>query len=159
MPEVPVAWLCAQDGARRLLAQSAACWPHASFECRAVHDVLALTLLFACRDELLLKVGQAEAGRLRALMADDVEWAVWCHGRLDPGVSDLACADRELATRAFRWLAASRLLGGSLDEALGARAVAATWRGAGVGVGVALAQRVLDPREFRCHSDQGPGTA
>ncbi|MFJ7098837.1 hypothetical protein ACIQWL_53585 [Streptomyces mirabilis] len=156
--EVPVAWLRAQDGASRLIAHSGARWPQASFEYRAVHDVLALTLLFAGRDAPLLNVSQAQPGVLRTLVADDVEWAVWCQGCLDPGVSDLPRADKELATRAFRYLAASRLLGGSLDEALDIRTVTATFRGAGVGVGVALAQRVLDPRARRCHTNHWPDT-
>lgn len=156
--EVPVAWLRAQDGASRLIMHSGACWPQASFEYRAVHDVLTLTLLFAGRDTPLLNVNQAQPDALRPLVADDVEWAVWCQGCLDPGVPDLPRADKELATRAFRYLAASRLLGGSLDEALDIRAVTATCRGAGVSIGVALAQRVLDPCPRRCHTNPWPGT-
>ncbi|MEV0186105.1 hypothetical protein AB0I54_43755 [Streptomyces sp. NPDC050625] len=156
--EVPAAWLRAQDGASWLITHSGACWPQASFEYRSVHDVLALTLLFAGRDTPLLNVNQTQPGALRTLVADDVEWAVWCQGCLDPGVPDLLRADKELATRAFRYLAASRLLGGSLDEALDIRAVIAASRAAGVSVGVALAQRVLDPPPRRCHTNHWPGT-
>lgn len=143
--EVPLAWLCAQDGAGRLLARSEAPWPPGSFEYRAVHDVLALTLLFACPVEALPGVGSTDLRALRAVVADDVEWAVWCQERLDVGAWDLPPTDRKPAGRAFHWLAASRLLGGSVDEATGICAAAAACRGAGVSVGVALARRVLAP--------------
>lgn len=156
--EVPVAWLRAQDRASRLIAHSGAFWSQASFEYRAVHGVLALTLLFSCRDVPRYNINQAQLGKLRPLVADDVKWAVWCQGRLNPGVSDLPCADEERATRAFRYLAAGRLLGGSFDVALDMGAVTATSRGAGVSVGVALAQRILDPRARRYHRDHRPST-
>ncbi|MFJ2478594.1 hypothetical protein ACIOWI_37810 [Streptomyces sp. NPDC087659] len=143
--EVPLVWLSAQDGASRLLAHSQACWPQASFEYRAVHDVLALTLLCTCPVEALPGFSSTELGALRALVEDDVEWAVWCQGRLDAGTWDLPPADRILAGRAFHRLSAGRLLAGSVDEALGICAATAAYRGAGVRLGVTLARRLLDP--------------
>jgi hypothetical protein len=153
VPEVPVAWMCAQDGASWLLAQGGSCWPPASFEYGAVHDVLALTLLFTYRNTPLSEASRARIGVLRPLVTDDVEWVVWCQGRFDHGVPNLPRADKELAARRFRSLAASRLLGGSLDDVLDTCAVTATCRGAGVSVGVALARRVLDAQTHRCHTD------
>lgn len=141
--EVPVAWLCAQDGASQLLAQSGVSWPPASFEYRAAHDVLALTLLFARRSGAGLELSPGKIGLLRALVADDVEWAVWCQARLNLCPPGLPRADRHLAVRAFRWLAASRLLGGSLSDVVGACTATANCRGAGVSVGVALARQQL----------------
>ncbi|MGW2562289.1 hypothetical protein ACWCXB_24130 [Streptomyces sp. NPDC001514] len=143
--DVPMAWLCAQEAASRLLAPSGAYRPQASFEYRAAHDVLALTLLFRGRDSV---PSESPAGRreLRTLVADDVAWAVWCQARLGPGSPDLSCADRDLAGRAWGRLTASRLLGGSLDDALGACANTATCRGAGVSVGLAVARQLLDAR-------------
>ncbi|MFF8432304.1 hypothetical protein ACF07Y_45710 [Streptomyces sp. NPDC016566] len=110
-----------------------------------MHDVLALTLLFTCPAETLPGVSSTDLGALRAVVADDVEWAVWCQGHLDVDAWDLRPTDRKPAGRAFHWLAASRLLGGSVDEAMGICAATATCRGAGVSVGVALARRVLAP--------------
>ncbi|WP_126903436.1 hypothetical protein [Streptomyces sp. WAC 01325] len=142
---VPMAWLRAQDGARQLIAHSDARWPKASFEYRVVHDVLALTLLFAGREVPVPNGDQAQPGLLRPLLDNDVEWAVWCQGRLDADASDLPRVNKDFAAQAFRCLAASRLLGGSLDAALDARTITAVFRGAGVSVGVMLARRVLDP--------------
>ncbi|WP_331764692.1 hypothetical protein [Streptomyces anthocyanicus] len=151
---MPLAWLCAQDSASRLLADSQAPWPQASFEYRAVHDVLALTLLFTCPLEALLAFSPEDFDAAHTLVTDDVEWAVWCQGRLDDG--DLSPADRELAASTFRWLAASRLLGGSLDEIRGICTATAACRGAGVSVGVTLARRALDSWAHRHPSDPGP---
>ncbi|MGW1561939.1 hypothetical protein ACWCQ1_36210 [Streptomyces sp. NPDC002144] len=154
---MPLAWLCAQDSASRLLTHSQEPWPQASFEYRAVHDVLALTLLFTCPLEALLAFSPADFEAAHALVTDDVEWAVWCQARLDTG--DLPPADREPAARTFRWLAASRLLGGSLDEARGICVSTATYRGAGVTAGVTLARRVLGPWAHQRHPGQEPNLA
>ncbi|MEV2235403.1 hypothetical protein AB0H69_43550 [Streptomyces phaeochromogenes] len=154
---MPLAWLCAQDSARRLLAHSQAPWPQASFEYRAPHDVLALTLLFTCPLEVLLAFSPGGFDAAHALVTDDVEWAVWCQGRLDVG--DVSPADRELAARTFRWLAASRLLGGSLDEARGICTATGTCRGAGVSVGVTLARRALGSWAHKRSPGPGPNAA
>ncbi|MFH8533784.1 hypothetical protein ACH4GE_35855 [Streptomyces tendae] len=140
---MPLAWLCAQDGAGRLLARSQAPWRLPSFEYRATHHVLALTLLLTCPSEALPGLGGADAGTLRTLVSDDVEWALWCHTTLTTGTGGLSSADRVAADGAFHWLTSSRLLGGSLDDALGAWTATATRLGAGVGVGVMLARRAL----------------
>ncbi|MFD9053183.1 hypothetical protein [Streptomyces zaomyceticus] len=149
--EEAVAWLRAQDGASRLLLFSGAWWPTESFEHHAVHDVLALTLLLGTGVSPVPD-SMEELDRLRELMAYDVEWAVWCQRSLDSGASDLSCADRVRAKGAFRWLVDSRLVGGSLISGLEGAEIAAPYRGAGVSVGVALAQHVLDlwANRFRC---------
>ncbi|MFJ5036096.1 hypothetical protein ACIQB5_51015 [Streptomyces sp. NPDC088560] len=156
LAEVPIAWLSAQDSASRLLDETGACWPAASFEHRAVHDVLALTLLFAARFEAPSDSCE-DLGLLQALVADDVEWAVWCQGRLGLADSDLSRSDRERAERTFRWLTDTRLVAGSLSDTLGVCALSAPFRGAGVSVGVALAQRVLDLWAHRFRPWPGTG--
>lgn len=146
-----MAWLRARDGASRLLLLSDAWWPTESFEHHAVHDVLALTLLLSTRVSPLHD-SMEELERLRELMACDVEWAVWCQQNLACGASELSCADQIRAKGAFRWLVDSRLIGGSLISGLQRSEIAAPYRGAGVSVGVALAQQVFDvlARRFRC---------
>jgi hypothetical protein len=147
--EVPVAWLCAQDGAERLLAGSTACRAVGAFEYRAVHDVLSLTLLFSGRLPTARAFSPGELRLLRALVADDVEWALWCQGRLALGVPELPRADRDLAVRALGRLAAGRPPGGLPPDTPAVCAFAATLPGAGVWVGMALARQVLDPRARR----------
>jgi hypothetical protein len=157
--EVPLAWLCAQDSASQLLAHSQAPWPQASFEYRAAHEVLALTLLFSCPSEALPGFSPAGLGTLRALVTDDVEWALWCHATLDVGACGMSSADRKVADSAFRWLTSSRLLGGSLDEALGVCTATATCRGSGVSVGVMLARRALGSWARKHPSNPGASVA
>lgn len=152
--EVPLAWLCAEDSASRLLVCSQAPWSQASFEYRAAHDVLALTLVFTCPPG-----PPADLGTPHALLADDTEWALWCHARLDTGLCSLQPADKRLAVRAFRGLTSSRLVGGSLDQTLEACAVTVVGRGAGVSVGVASARRVLDPWAEQNHPGRGTNVA
>ncbi|MEU9337094.1 hypothetical protein AB0D49_28665 [Streptomyces sp. NPDC048290] len=153
--EVPLAWLCAQDSASRLLAHGQPLWSQASFEYRAAHDVLALTLLFTCPPGASPGFTPADLGAMHARVADDVEWALWCHAHLDAGTWSLAPADWTLARVAFRWLESSRLLGGSPDATLGICAATATRHGAGVSVGVTLARRMLDPWAYQYQPGQG----
>ncbi|MFG2526015.1 hypothetical protein [Streptomyces sp. NPDC048527] len=100
-----------------------------------MHDVLALTLLFSGSGSRLEP--------LRALLADDVEWTVWCQGRLDHGAG-LQSQDAEQAARTLNWLAGSRLVGGSFFDEGCRCTVDETRSGAGVGAGVALARWLLD---------------
>lgn len=141
--EVPLAWLCAQDEADRLLGADQAPWWRPTFEYRAAQDVLALTLLLTCPSDALPGLHPSDVGALRALVADDVEWALWCHTTLDSGDPDLTPADRRPAEGAFHRLTSGRLLGGSFDESLGICAETATWRGTGLSVGVTLTRRAL----------------
>lgn len=138
-------------GASRLLAQSGRGWSQASFEYRAVHDVLALTLLFTCQGAPQLESSHAWLDTVTVLTTHDVEWAVWCQERLD-GDPRLADVDKELATDAFRSLAASRLVGGLLDETLDALMVIPTYPGVGLSIGVSIAQRMFDERGRRFRS-------
>ncbi|MER6168060.1 hypothetical protein [Streptomyces violaceorubidus] len=140
---MPLAWLCAQDGAGRLLARSRNPWRLPSFEYRATHHVLALTLLFTCPPDAMPALGGEDAGMMRTLVSDDVEWALWCYTTLATGAGGLSSPDRIAADGAFRWLTSSRLLGGALDEELETWTDTATRLGAGVGVGVLLARRAL----------------
>lgn len=157
--EVPLAWLCAQDSASRLLAHSQAPWPQTSFEYRAAHDVLALTLLFTCPPEALPGFSPADLGTLPTLVTDDVEWALWCHATLGADARGLPPADRKLAGNAFHWLTSSCLLGGSLEETLGICTATATCRGAGVSVGVTLARRALGSWAHKRSPGPGPNSA
>lgn len=157
--EAPLAWLCAQDSASRLLAHSQMSWTQASFEYRAAHDVLALTLLLTCPPEALPGFSPADMPPLRALVIDDVEWALWCRTTLDVGACGMPPADREAADSAYRWLTSSRLLCGSLDEALGVCVATANRRGAGVSVGVTLARRALNSWAHDHPTPSGPNGA
>ncbi|MFC8277547.1 hypothetical protein ACFUJR_34430 [Streptomyces sp. NPDC057271] len=134
-----MAWLCAQESARILIEEGGVSWPQASFEYRATHDVLALSVLLArldAEDEL-----QLERRALRGLLDNDVEWATWCESRLMCGASALSLPDLAVAGAAWRWLAGSRLLGGSLQAQVCQET--AMCRGVGVSVGVTQARRLL----------------
>lgn len=135
---IPLLWLCAQDTARVLIEEGGPSWPQASFEYRATHDVLALSVLLACpgsEEEL-------ERRALRRLVDNDVEWAMWCESRLTCGAPALSSPDLAVASAAWQWLAGSRLLGGSFQVQVCQET--AMCRGVGVSVGVTQARRLLD---------------
>jgi hypothetical protein len=141
-PEPPMAWLCAQDNALALITAGAPGLATASFERRAASDVLALTLMLG---------GAAAPGRVwsgasgvQELLADDVEWALWCQARLDQPPAGLLAADLEMARSAWRWLEHSRLLPG---PNLRIYPSGMALPGIGVSMGVAIARRIADPAE------------
>lgn len=142
-----MAWLRAQDNATRLFARrgGGGLWHTGSFEHRSVHDVLALTLLFSRYGS---ELGPGRIALLRALLADDVEWVVWCQGHLTHDTA-VGPQDVEQAARSLGWLTGSRLLAGSLYDAFNRCTVDASRTGAGVSVGVSLARRLLDVRGGR----------
>ncbi|WP_331747820.1 hypothetical protein OIA45_48190 (plasmid) [Streptomyces chartreusis] len=121
-----------------LIEEDGPLWPQASFEYRATHDVLALSVLLACPNP----VGQGDRRALRALVDNDVEWALWCESQLTCGALALSSPDLALAGAAWRWLANSRLLGGSFH--VQACQETATRSGVGVSVGVTQARRLLN---------------
>lgn len=123
-----------------LIEEGGVLWPQASFEYRATHDVLALSVLLA----RLESEGepQLEWRALRGLLDNDVEWALWCESQLMCGASAFRSPDLVVASSAWRWLAGSRLLGGSLQAQV--RQEMTMCRGVGVSVGVTQARCLLD---------------
>jgi hypothetical protein len=142
LPEPPLAWLSAQDISLALIMATEPAWPRASFEHRAVHDVLALTLMLGGTAGIARGPAASDLRVLRRLLANDVEWAVWCQDSLDHPPTLLTVADTEMARSAWRWLARSRLLEGSI-QCMRLPGVASC-PGMGVPSGVAAARRVLD---------------
>jgi hypothetical protein len=141
--DLPLTWLCVAEAACALIAERRPDWREASFEFRATQHVLALTGVladitkvdgnFAVRDTRILR-----------LLADDVEWAVWCQGQLDKPAPGLAVADTDRARNAWHWLTHSRLLVGSFQEPCSPCPAMASFRGVGVTLGVALSRVVID---------------
>ncbi|SRR5712691_2761622 len=129
-------------------------WRESFFEHRAAHEVLALTLMLSGVAATAHSLAASDRRDLQRLLADDVGWAVWCQGRLDHPPDGLTGADIEMARSAWRWLARSRLLGGSLLgggslPGVCARGVAPC-PGMGVQLGVAKAQHAADLTERPC---------
>jgi hypothetical protein len=139
--DVPVAWLWAQDTASALITASGRDWPRASFELRATHDVLALTIILAGLTGSAAHPTDCDLGVLGDLLADDVAWAVWCQGRLDNPEPVLIAADADMARSAWLWLTRSKLLGGEFQD---------SFNGVGVSLGVTEARGVLEGRATRC---------
>ena len=116
-------------------------WRESCFEHRAAHEVLALTLMLSGVAATAHRLAASDRRDLQRLLADDVGWAVWCQGRLDHPPDGLTGADIEMARSAWRWLARSKLLGGSL---LGVCAPGVeSCPGMGVPLGVAKAQHAI----------------
>jgi hypothetical protein len=141
---MPLTWLCAEEAAYRLIAARRADWPIASFEFRATQHVLALTGVLADITMVRRNLAAPDTRILRSLLADDVEWAVWCQGQLDKPAPGLTVADADRARNAWRWLSRSRLLAGSFEEPCSPCRAVASLRGVGVTLGVALSRVVLD---------------
>jgi hypothetical protein len=142
--DLPLTWLRAEEAACALIAARRPGLRKASFEFRATHHVLALTVMLADAAKLTGNVATHQARILQGLLADDVEWAVWCQGQLDDPAPELTVADTELASCAWRWLTHSRLLGGSFQEPCSPCAAVASFRGVGVALGVAQSRGVLE---------------
>ncbi|MFJ4633976.1 hypothetical protein [Streptomyces sp. NPDC088847] len=140
---VPAAWRCAQETARILIDEGGLRWPRASFGYRATHAVLALSVLLACPSSGK-KLNEKELSVLQMLVNDDVEWAVWCEGRLGLRASHFASPDLIVATSEWQWLANSHLLRGSFPETVQACQETLMRRGVGVNIGVTHARRLLD---------------
>jgi|HubBroStandDraft_6_1064221.scaffolds.fasta_scaffold11124_4 hypothetical protein len=142
LPEPPLAWFSARDISLALIMATEPAWPRASFEHRAAHDVLALTLMLGGTAGIARGPAASDLRRLQRLLADDVEWAAWCQGSLDRPPVGPTVADTEMACSAWRWLARSRLLEGSI-QCIRLPGVAFC-SGMGVPSGAAAARRVLD---------------
>jgi hypothetical protein len=142
--DVPLAWLCAEEAACALIAARRPGWFRASFEFRATQHVLALTGVLADTAEVTGNFPARDARIIRRLLADDVEWAVWCRGQLDKPAPGVTLADIDMARSAWRWLTNSRLLAGSFQEPCSLCPPVASFRGVGVALGVALSRGVLD---------------
>jgi hypothetical protein len=140
---VPVAWLCAQDSASALIAAGGHGWPRSSFESRAAHDVLALTVLLTGFGRTGGLPAPFELGVLQRLLMDDVEWAVWCQSVLDGGAPGLTEADVTAAGAAWQWLSHGRLLGGTLVDLCSPCDPVSSLHGVGVSVGVAEARKAV----------------
>lgn len=133
---MPAAWQCAQRTAANLIERA---WksppPLASFEYRATHDVLSLTILLLAsareqREDLLCAAA--------AVVDYDLEWALWCSTALAQAPAHLSPADFDAANSAWEWLTHSRLFGDDPFYRPGGYADAATRSGAGLTIGVAL---------------------
>jgi hypothetical protein len=142
--DVPLAWLCSEEAACALIAVRRPDWFRASFEFRATQHVLALTRVLANTAEVNGNFPARGARILRRLLADDVEWAVWCRGQLDKPAPGLTLADIDMARNAWRWLTHSRLLAGSFQGPCSLCPAVASFRGVGVALGVALSRGVLE---------------
>jgi hypothetical protein len=142
--DVPLSWLCAEEAACALIVARRPGWFRASFEFRATQHVLALTGMLADTAEVNGNFPARDKPILRRLLADDVEWAVWCRGQLDKPAPGLTLADIYMARNAWRWLSTSRLLAGSFQESCSLFPAAALFRGVGVALGVALSRGVLE---------------
>ncbi len=141
---MPAGWLRGQDTAYALITRAGLAWPRASFEFRSTHDVLALTVMLAGIAGSRSVPTADELRFVRHLLADDVEWAVWCQGGLDRPAPGLSIADIGMAGAAWRWLTRSRLLGGAFQDPCTPCATVASLHGVGVSLGVAEARRVID---------------
>jgi hypothetical protein len=142
--DLPLTWLCAEDAACALIVARRPDWRRGSFEFRATQHVLALTGVLGYVVKVNGKFAAHETRILRRLLADDVEWAVWCQGQLDEPAPGLMAADIERARRVWRWLTRSRLLAGSFQEPCAPCPAVASFRGVGVTLGVALSRGVLE---------------
>jgi hypothetical protein len=141
---VPYIWPSARRTAALLIERAWASPPAAaSFEYRATHDVLALTVLLTefgntgaehRHDRLCMVMGRLEY---------DLEWALWCSDQLARAPARLAATDLDEAVAAWKWLTHSRLLHGSLARRPATYTGTTTRAGAGVSVGVAHAHRSL----------------
>jgi len=140
-PDRPLPWPCAQENALALLTVGESRWPRASFEHRAAHEVLALTLMLSGTAAMGHALAVSDRANLQRLLADDVGWAVWCQGSLDHPPSGLTAADIEMARSAWSWLTHSRLLGGYLPD-ICSQGVAVC-PGMGVALGVAMARQAV----------------
>ncbi|MFK0223869.1 hypothetical protein ACIQWN_37530 [Streptomyces vinaceus] len=136
--DMSLSWLCAQETARIFIEEDGTFAPEASFEYRATHDVLALSVLLSCSSS----AEQGERRAVRGLVDNDVEWALWCENRLMRGALTLSPTDLALAIAAWQWLAGSRLIGGTFH--LQECRPTAMLSGVGVTVGVTEARRLLD---------------
>jgi hypothetical protein len=147
--DVPLAWLCAEEAACELIAARRPGWLRASFEFRATQHVLALTGVLADTAEVNRNYPARDTRILRLLLADDVEWAVWCRGQLDKPAPGLTLADVAMARNAWRRLTNSRLLAGSFQEPCSLFPAASFFRGVGVALGVALSRGVLEDGAYQ----------
>jgi hypothetical protein len=145
--EPPLSWLCAQENALALITVGESRWPRASFEHRAAHEVLALTLMLSAAAAMGHGLSASDRANLQRLLADDVGWAVWCQGSLDHPPSGLTAADIEMARSSWSWLTHTRLLGGSLPE-ICSRGLAVR-PGMCVSLGVAMARYAVGPSRRR----------
>ncbi|GJF35087.1 hypothetical protein KNE206_77870 [Kitasatospora sp. NE20-6] len=153
--DVPLAWLCAQEAARRLIAAGTASWPRASFEYRATHDVLALTLILEGVTASFFGPTSHEIADLLVRLEDDVAWALWCQAELgSTGAAVLSRSDRAFAVATLRWLVSSRLLAGSFQDSDDPCGASAKCHGVGLSTGVAQAYRLLDEQRVRRQPDR-----
>ncbi|WP_299531896.1 hypothetical protein [uncultured Streptomyces sp.] len=115
---VPMAWLCAEYAADRLLRTGDLMEP-TTLEFRAGRDALALTLFLCGGTGAPAALPPARVDELRLLTASGTPWRRWVAGRLaerelrEPGDPGLV-----LARTAWRWLEETELLATDL-EALG----------------------------------------
>ncbi|WP_331728079.1 hypothetical protein [Streptomyces sp. NBC_01176] len=113
--EVPLGWLAAEGTAWWLLECGDVCWPWSPFECRATHEVLALTAL------LTVPMGHAgpSPGRrlpdLRKLVEDDRAWARWCAESLVSPQAQFSPADLAVAVMTWQRLVQPHGLGQEAD--------------------------------------------
>jgi hypothetical protein len=141
---VPITWPCAQRTAARLIEQASTSPPvTASFEYRATHDVLAVTILLASAATAAKDPCDDQLRAMKALLEHDVEWALWCSDVLSQAPVHLSVTDLGPAISAWTWLTRTCLLSESLSHGPGACTVAATHPGAGLSIGVALARQSL----------------
>jgi hypothetical protein len=118
-------------------------WRQASFEFCSTQHVLALTMMLADADRVTGIIRTADM-RIAHLLADDVEWAIWCQWQLDHPARGLTVADTSGGRAAWRWLTCSRLLAGSLHELCPACAATPSSAGVGIALGVALGRGVIE---------------
>jgi hypothetical protein len=142
--DVPLTWLCAEEAACALIAARRPGWGSASFEFRATQHVLALTGVLADAAKVSGDFPAHDTRVLRRLLADDVEWAVWCRSHLDKPAHGLTIADANMARNAWCWLTNSRLLAGSFQEPCSLCPEVTSFRGVGVTLGVALSRALLE---------------
>jgi hypothetical protein len=143
-PGQPVTWLCARHIADLLVGRAWVAPPGmATFEYRAARESLALTSLLTSTDAPLWQDAWDQLREMQALLAHDVEWALWCSSQLTRAPAKLSMADVDAAFSAWSWLARSRLLGGGLFHCRGACVGTEARPGAGVSVGVVIARRTL----------------
>lgn len=143
-PDVPFAWLSAQESAGELIEARRPAWRRPSFEYRAVHDVLALTTLLAGEGEMSTRPDERQLLHFRTLLGDEFEWFLWCRDRLGAATPGVTEADLAQAGRAWRWLTESRSLGNALGDPGFLRDEPGTLRGAALCVGIREARRLLD---------------
>src|SRR5258708_10469241 len=107
-PDVPIAWLWAEQAGKSLIAHADRSLSPATFEFRAARDVLALTMLLAGIASRAPDLSASQLELIRDLLFADGPWLDWCDSRL--GVAGPAGPDLRLPRPARQWLPHGPLL-------------------------------------------------